>query len=129
VDVRLSAGEKGSFLFVSNYQDDPVTPLIHQEGAALLGGYPVNLPARTGMILPLDWQVSEGVKLNFATSEIRKIVQEGNSILLEAAQEELVAEMTLNGYQCDAAERLESINGLDHVRLFARDGKIVLNRK
>jgi beta-galactosidase len=129
VDVRLSTGEKGSFLFVSNYQDDLVAPVIHQDGATLLGGYPVNLPARTGMILPLELQVMDGVKINFATSEIRKIEQEGSSILLEAAQEEFLAEMTLNGYQCDAAERLESINGLDHVRLFARDGKIILYRK
>jgi len=37
VDTRLSRGESGSFLFVSNYQDDAIETVIRQEGQTLFG--------------------------------------------------------------------------------------------
>ena len=72
-DVRLSKSENGSFLFVNNYQDDPLETFIEYKGAELFGGNPLRLPARRGAILPLDWQIREGITLHFSTSEVTAI--------------------------------------------------------
>jgi beta-galactosidase len=60
-DARLSEGENGSFLFVNNYQDDPIETAITSGDVSLLGGHSLSLPARRGVILPLEWQVKPGI--------------------------------------------------------------------
>ncbi|MDW7991035.1 MAG: hypothetical protein RMK65_02620, partial [Anaerolineae bacterium] len=79
-DVRLSTGERGSFLFVNNYQDDPIETTVAWKGQPLFGGHPVHLPARQGAILPLDWQVVEGITLRYATTEVRRVEQTADSL-------------------------------------------------
>ena len=100
-DVRLSRGENGSFLFVNNYQDDPVETTIACAGTPLFGGTPVHVPARRGLILPLDWQLREGVTIHYATAEITGITEDGSTLTLRTRPDEFVAEMSLSGYYCD----------------------------
>lgn len=109
-DVRLSEGENGSFLFVSNYQDDPVETTIQSGGVSLLGGHPVALPARRGVILPLEWQVKRGVRIHYATSEIVEVVNGGGQITLKTEPSECFAEVSLDGYVCDDAQIVQRLD-------------------
>ncbi len=50
-DVRISRGEQAAYLFVNNYQDDPVETTVEYGGRLLFDGQPVRLAARSGTIL------------------------------------------------------------------------------
>jgi beta-galactosidase len=128
VDTRLSRGESGSFLFVSNYQDDAIETVIRQEGQTLFGGNPVRLSARRGAILPLGWQLSPEVRVEYVSAEIREITREGLSITLKTAEEEFDAELTLHGYHCAGSTLVEKTAQVERVRLHATQGKIVLSK-
>jgi beta-galactosidase len=123
-DVRLSAGEQGSFLFVNNYQDDPIETRVACDGAPLFGGNPISLAARSGLILPLDWHARPGVTLHYATSEIAGIVENETALTLRTAQREFWAELTLAGYCCEQAGQ-ETV-APNRIRLRGTDGMIVL---
>jgi beta-galactosidase len=53
-DVRISRGERGSFLFINNYQDDAVETTVEYDGQMLFAGQAITLPARQGLILPVE---------------------------------------------------------------------------
>jgi beta-galactosidase len=127
VDVRLSEGENGSFLFVSNYQDDPIETIISADDIPLLGGHKVSLPARRGVILPLEWQVRAGIVLHYLTSEVIEVIQEKERLIFKTEQAEFFAEISLDGYRCDErlivqpidAQRmkLQGVKGIIELRL------------
>lgn len=106
-DVRLSEGENGSFLFVNNYQDDPVS-------VTLTGGYPITLAARRGAILPLDWQIKPGIVIHFCTSEIVEVNDDGAQVMIKTDQSEFYADVSLTGYRCDESLVVQRI---DHERV------------
>jgi beta-galactosidase len=126
-DVRLSKGERGSFLFVSNYRDDPIETVISASGVPLLGGNPVSLPARHGVVLPIEWQVAPGVLVHYLTSEVIEVVDDGTRLLLKMAFDEAVAEVSLAGYQCVVPQDTEHISG-QRVKLHLKHGVIELAR-
>jgi len=124
MDMRLSRGEKGSFLFVNNYQDDPVETTVDYRGRDLLGGNVVSLPARRGTILPIEWKLSEGITIHYVTSEINEISITDTTVALKTDQKEFSAEFTLNGYYCDGSTLVKD----QRVRLHSADGVIVLQK-
>ncbi len=124
-DVRVSVGERGCFLFINNYQDDPIETTIAWQGELLFGGHPVHLPARQGAILPLEWQVTEGVLLHYATAEVRRVERAADSLTLHLAQDAFVAELTLSGWECPRAEPVSGITPT-RLRVHCRDGRINL---
>lgn len=128
IDIRMSCGEQGNFVFVNNYQDDPISPTVEAERQPLFGGNPINLAARTGLILPIDWEVKPGILLNYATAEIRDVNETDGTLTLKTNQLNFIAELTLSSYHCDQAEVLGTENGITHVRLQSRDGQIVLHK-
>ncbi|MBK9747750.1 MAG: beta-galactosidase [Chloroflexi bacterium] len=99
-DVRLSEGPNGSFLYINNYQDDPVELTVTAAGQPLLGGQAVTLPARRGAILPLDWEVKPGVTIHYLTSEVTEVSEDGERLIIKTALPEFRAEVSLNGYEC-----------------------------
>jgi beta-galactosidase len=125
-DVRLSRGERGSFLFINNYQDDPLETTLAHHGAALFGGHPIRLPARQGAILPLDWRLRPGLTVNYVTAEIVAVSEEGGVITLETAQAAFEAELTLTGYHCDDATVIAEGGEGRRVRVRGSEGRIVL---
>jgi beta-galactosidase len=127
-DVRLSRGENGSFLFINNYQDDPVETTIEHENEIMFGGNPVRLPARRGLILPLDWRLNKDVMIHYATSEIVEITDDGSTIMLKTEQDEFVAEMTLAGYRCDQAITIEQFAGAQRLRAHGKEGVVAFQR-
>lgn len=128
VDIRLSEGDNGSFLYVNNYQDDPVEAMIVMNGVALLGGHSLTLPARCGCILPLDWQIKPGVVIHYVTSELIDVVDDGELLTLKTDQFGCVAEISLNGYQCDNTHIVKRITD-QRVILHAPQGVIELTRQ
>lgn len=127
-DVRLSQGEQGSFLFINNYQDDPVETTIAWQGTPLFGGNPIRLPARQGAILPIDWRVEEGITVRYLTAEVTQVIREPRSIVLETAQPELVAELDLAGWECAGAEATAQPHAARRVLMRSGEGRIVLRR-
>lgn len=127
-DVRLSRGDRGAFLFVNNYQDDPVATTIEMAGERLFGGRPIVLPARRGLILPLEWQLDDGVLVHYATGEVSAVEREEPGLILQIEPREFVAELTLAGYQCEGASVLQQDGRRARVQLQGSDGRIVLRR-
>ncbi|MBK9121607.1 MAG: beta-galactosidase [Chloroflexi bacterium] len=110
-DVRLSTGERGSFLFVNNYRDDPVETVISSAGTPLLGGNAVSLPARHGAVLPIEWQVRPGIVVHYLTSEVVEVADDGARVLLRTARDDAVAELSLAGYHCAPSLDTEPAGG------------------
>jgi beta-galactosidase len=111
VDVRLSQSEKGDFLFVNNYLDDAVCTTINCQGQTLFGGSSLYLPARSGQILPLEWQLRDTLTLHYITSEITEILEDASSLTIKTALQDFIAELTLNHHHCPEAVKLKT---LDH---------------
>lgn len=127
-DVRLSRGQNGNFLFINNYQDDPVATTIACQNEKLFSGNKVQLPARAGLILPLDWQLTEDVFIHYLTSEIVAITDEGATLTLKTRQNEFFAEMTLAGYQCDGATVVTHGAQTQRIMLPGKEGVIILRK-
>ncbi|MCS7010045.1 MAG: beta-galactosidase [Anaerolineales bacterium] len=122
-DVRLSRGPLGKFLFINNYQDDPIETKIAWQGERLFGGEAIRLPARQGAILPLDWPLAEGILIHYLTAEVRQIAQEPDGLVLHLAQDEFVAEFSLQGWECPAAQAV-SDSSPTRLRLRGQTGRL-----
>jgi beta-galactosidase len=124
-DVRLSEGENGSFLFVTNYQDDPIETTISSAGVPLLGGHSLTLLARRGVILPLEWRLKPGILIHYLTSEVIEVIDEEAQVVIKTEQLEFFAEVSLSGYQCDDSLILQRIS-TERLKLYGRNGVIEL---
>ncbi len=127
-DVRLSRGARGSFLFINNYQDDPVATTIAYGNDILLGGNVVEMPARRGLILPLDWQLTDDVTIHYTTAEIIAIAADGDAITLKTDPAAFTAELTVSGYQCAGATPIATDDNTTRILLRGTDGTIVLRK-
>ncbi len=99
-DVHLSRGETGSFLFVNNYQDDPIETTVAYRGDVLFGGHPLRLPARRGLILPLEWRIKPDITLHYATTEVTGISADAKGITITFSSDAFWAELTAPDYDC-----------------------------
>lgn len=126
-DVRLSEGENGSFLFVNNYQDDPIETTIAAAGVPLLGGYALRLPARRGLILPLEWRLQLGIVIHYLTAEITAVIDDGTRLTIRTDPPEFHAEVSLTGWRCDDSLIVEWIDS-QRLALHGKDGVIELAR-
>ncbi len=124
-DVRLSEGESGSFLFVNNYQDDPIETTISAAGVPLLGGHSLSIPARRGVIVPLEWQLRPEVVIHYLTSEVIEVIEEGAKLTLRTEQAEFFAEVTLTNYRCADSLILEQV-GSQRLHLHGSNGVLEL---
>jgi beta-galactosidase len=127
VDTRLSTGENGSFLFVINYQDDPVETQIFLSGDSLFDGSPVRIPARRGLTLALDWRLRPEIHMHYCTAEIREVIDNGATITLRTDPPEFWAAMTLSGYRCADARPEPGLAG-NRYHLHGKEGVIFLKK-
>lgn len=126
VEAHLSQGEQGSFLFLQNYQDDPVTTTLTYERQPMLGDHPVLVPARAGLILPVDWRVNDAITLHYATAEVSDLTEAGPHLRLTLSQAAFTAELTLRGYRCAGAVPLAHTPAGQRVRVRGTEGVILL---
>jgi len=82
IDVRQMKGPLGRFLMLNNYSDDPFSDQIIRKGKALFNGRAVELPARSGLILPIETMILPELKLTYSTVELRQIETHKNHIIL-----------------------------------------------
>jgi beta-galactosidase len=127
-DVRISHGDKGSFLFINNYQDDPISTTIAYAGEALFSNNPIVLPARRGLILPLDWQLDDDVLLHYASGEVTSVTANDSTITLTLVPAEVTAELTLTGYHCEQATVVGKLGAKQRIKIETKDGRIVLSK-
>lgn len=123
-DVRLSEGENGQFLFINNYQDDPIESTLAMEGKPLFGGGRLQVPARRGLILPLEWHLQPNILLHYCTAEVTEIQEQNDSFILKADPPQFTAELSLMGYTCAPAQPL----GNSRWRVETEDGILKLNK-
>ena len=124
-DARISRSEDGSFLFINNYQDDPLETTMSYENRVLFGGKAICLPARRGAILPLEWRFRDGILIHYVTSEITELVENGMTIGLKTDQPEFSAEMTLAGYTCERGILMST----GRVLVNGKEGAILLKKE
>jgi beta-galactosidase len=128
-DVRLSQGERGSFLFINNYQDDQVETTITLAGTPLIAGLGVPVPARQGLILPLDWQVTEGVTLHYCTAEVTEVRVDGTTVVLRTQTPKFWAELSLKGYETDVVPTNPVTSQTERVKLHGHTGEMRFIRR
>jgi len=123
-DVRLSRGKRGSFFYINNYQDDPLETTVADRSGWLFGGNPLRLAARSGMILPREWQPAAGVRLHYLTAEATGVRRAADRLTIHVAQPAFTAELSLHGWRCPAATPLGGSAGRRRYRLDGTDGVI-----
>ncbi|MDW8319243.1 MAG: beta-galactosidase [Anaerolineae bacterium] len=99
VDVRLSEGEAGSFLFVNNYAEEPVETAVACAGRPLFDGRPIRLPPRRGAILPLEWRVAPDVDaiVHYLTAEVVEVQRQAGRLVLRTDPARAWAEVSVAG--------------------------------
>lgn len=125
-DVRLSEGEQGNFVFINNYQDDPLETTLTSAGVRLFGGHKLRLRARTGVILPQEWHIRPGITIHYLTSEVIEVIDEGAKLTLRTERSEFWAEVSLSGYGCDESLIVGQV-GEQRLKLRGKDGVLTLN--
>jgi beta-galactosidase len=125
LDVRLSVGPNGRFLFLNNYQDDPITTTVALAGHPLFDGHAITVPPRRGFILPLEWHPRPGVLIHYLTAEPVERREEDGRLLLRTDPPEFLASVSLRGYCVE--EALIRGRGEDgRLHLHGREGVLVL---
>jgi beta-galactosidase len=123
-DLRISVGDQGSFLFINNYQDDPLETTITYDAELLFGGGMIHLPARRGAILPLEWRLRDGILLHYVTSEIVEKTEDDQTVILRTDSPEFSVEMTLAGYTCDNGTRMSG----QRIQITGKNGTITFRK-
>jgi hypothetical protein len=111
---------------MNNYQDDPLETHVAYAGFDLFGGHPLQLPARRGLILPLEWQARPGLLIHYLTAEVTRITEDGAALVIETEPAEIHAEFSLapgSGYRCDEAAGVGP-----RFRISNRVGRLVLSK-
>jgi beta-galactosidase len=124
IDMRLMKGPLGSFLCLNNYQDDPWADTVSHHGKSLFNTRPIELPARSGLILPMNLKLKEDLRITYSTAELRKIETFKNQIVLHFSSVGYV-KIESNIYQVDETPEVE-INQKD---IFLKGNTLNLIRK
>ncbi|MCS6849442.1 MAG: beta-galactosidase [Anaerolineae bacterium] len=125
-DVHLSEGEDGAFLFIQNYQDDPIETTVACAGKLLFGGHAIRLPARRGAILPFEWRPALGVTVHYLTAEVIGLRIDEAGVCIETDPPAFTAELTLEGYRCNAPDIVQLGDG--RLRMRSTSGVVQLSR-
>jgi hypothetical protein len=81
----LRAGERGSFVFLINYHEYPLQTEVVTPGGRLPGQPTV--PARSGLILPLDLFVCRGLSVEWCTLALLDLVETESEVVLRLGRE------------------------------------------
>ena len=127
-DVRLSRGPGGAFLYINNYQEEPIQTSVAYAGQPLFAGQALRIPARRGLILPLDWRPDPRVMIHYCTAEVQQITEDADGLSIHASQPDFSAELTLNGLNCPGAQLLTETDHWRRVLVHATAGVIRLSR-
>ncbi|WP_281168957.1 beta-galactosidase [Effusibacillus pohliae] len=74
--------EKDSFLFLNNYDEVEQRAVIYENGLPLFDGEEVVIPPRSGAIFVRDFDLAEGLTIEYATVEIVDLKQTDQTLTL-----------------------------------------------
>jgi hypothetical protein len=77
----------------------------------------------------LEWQVAEGVLLDYCTAEITQVIPEAGRLRLKTEPAVFDAELTLTGYGCAGGAILEETSQVRRVLLHGENGEIFLAKE
>jgi beta-galactosidase len=115
IDVREMTGPLGKFICLNNYSDDPWMDLITRKGKDLFNHHPIVIPARSGLVLPLDVMILPDLKLTYSTVELREIESHKKHIILHFSSEGYV-KIESNTYLVDGLDVVDTDNHDLHLR-------------
>jgi hypothetical protein len=104
--MRVLKGPLGSFVCLNNYSDDPWLDRVSYKGKTLMGGRPLELPARSGLICPLDFHLNKDLIIRYATCELCGMEEDKNQIVLQFSKDGYV-KIESNVYQVDENDVVE----------------------
>ncbi len=68
-NISVRKGENGTFLFINNLDEYEKESKFIYQNQTLFDGKSLNIPMRKGLILPIDWHVTDNVVIKYSTCE------------------------------------------------------------
>lgn len=87
--------EGGRYLTVVNIDEYPKTTHLFRHGQALFDGKEITVPARRGLLLPLDMQIAPGVRILWSTGEFIGLEETEEQITLTVSLMQKTEELVL----------------------------------
>lgn len=70
ISFRSIEGSNTRFMFIQNYDEYEKTMVFDYFGETLFDGYELTIGARKGLLLPLNYKISEAVEIIYSTCEL-----------------------------------------------------------
>ncbi len=86
-------------MMLNNYTDDPWVGQMGWDGRVVFDQSFVEIPARSGVILPLNWKITDQHTLLWSTAEVRDIQITSQSVTLRFASAGYVKIRTVSAHQ------------------------------
>ncbi|MEN6516149.1 MAG: beta-galactosidase, partial [Fervidobacterium sp.] len=80
VTIRSDGATK--FIFINNYDEIDRTSTISYNGKHLFDGQKLTIPARTGVMLPVNCKLNDDIHIVYSTTEIYDVQEDGMSMNL-----------------------------------------------
>ncbi|MGM0865693.1 MAG: beta-galactosidase [Bacillota bacterium] len=71
---------KESFLFVGNYDEVEQSGVIYEDGQPLFDGEAINLPPRSSVMIVRNYEITDGLTIDFATAEVTRLYETKDQI-------------------------------------------------
>ncbi len=135
VDLLLRRGKEGSLLFAANYTEMDQRTDVKIRGTFRPDNFALRVSGRTGLILPVNYQINEELFLHYTTAEIIDMEKNGEQValILQNPGHEITLCYTGN-YELSRPEpkSMAEKDGYSHYTCVPRDKenmKVVLQKK
>lgn len=99
ISTRTLSSPEGQLMMLNNYTDDPWVGQMGWDGRVVFDQSYVEIPARSGVILPLNWKITDQHTLLWSTAEVRDIQITSQSVTLRFASAGYVKIRTVSAHQ------------------------------
>jgi len=92
LNVLVREGETGTFLFINNLEEYDKNTTITYKGELLFEGKKLRIPIRKGLILPINWRITDDLLIKYSTGEFTSciIYDDIITLSLQALDEEWI---------------------------------------
>ncbi len=125
LNIEVRSGKNGTFLFVNNLDEYEKETVFTYKNELLFDGHKLTVPMRKGLILPINWQVTENVKVNYATCEFVDFKESPEEVTLKAKainNERIVIE---SPYQLSSTNCEIEKTGVNQYKLLTESNTII----
>ncbi len=82
LSVAIRSDKATKFIFINNYDEIDRTSTILYNGEQLFDGQKLTIPARTGVMLPVNCKLNDDIHIVYSTTEIYDVQEDGRSMSL-----------------------------------------------